>query len=100
MSEKIFKGPADFAEYFKGNPDMLVTIPWGNHICNSVESINKGCSCRKKKRKNNADKIYLDIIKNVFKNNRNVCSILKKSLQVKRLVFELDGKIILELNDE
>ena len=62
MSEKIFKGPVDFAAFFKENPDMLVPIPWGSHICNSVEGLNKGCGCKKNKRINNMNKIYLTLL--------------------------------------
>ena len=96
MNEKIFKGPVDFAEYFKKNPNMLAAFPWGNHVCNSVDSINKGCGCKKKKRVSNADNIYMGIVKNVLRNNKSLLGVLRKSLAVERLVFELNGKVLLE----
>ncbi len=98
--QKIFDGPFDFALYFEENPDMLAAIPWGSHVIKSVKSIDKGCNCKRKTRVNNTKSIYKNIVLKIFKDNKNMTNILKKSLNVKKIIFKLDKEVIFETEDE
>tara|TARA_Y100001938_G_scaffold9468_1_gene11709 strand:- start:1890 stop:2186 length:297 start_codon:yes stop_codon:yes gene_type:complete len=94
--EVVFEGPEQFSDYFKANQNLLAVFPWGNHICNTVANINKGCGCKKKKRKQNAKDTYSKIINDVLRNNKSLLNSLKNTMKVKKIVFKLDGEILLE----
>jgi len=97
MKEKIFNGPIEFAKYFQANPELAVSIPWGNHVAVSVGAINKGCGCRRKQRENNTRAVYKNVVMSVFKENEAIMVILKKSLGVEKIIFKLDGAILAEV---
>lgn len=97
MSEKIFSGPSEFADFFKENPDMLGPFPWASSLINHLNSLHVGCKCNLEARKSNVDKIYSDIVTQMIGSNAGLGSILKKQMNVEKVIFKLKEKVILEV---
>lgn len=92
MSEKIFNGPEDLVVWFKENPDMLGPIPWGSNLIAHQESAGRGCNCKKKSKLINVERVYTDLVINIFKENANFANILKKEIGVDSITFLLNGE--------
>jgi|TARA_R110000824_G_scaffold393368_1_gene592486 hypothetical protein len=97
MSEKIFNDPAELVDWLKENPHVLGPIPWAGNLISHHDNIGKGCSCRKKIRIENVEKVYETLVAKIFKENQNFSLILKSSMGVDKVKFYLRGEMLAEI---
>ncbi|MAF24564.1 hypothetical protein CL634_03175 [bacterium] len=92
-----FEGAKDFAGFLKGKNRLLMILPWGSDLITYVESIDKGCKCKKKTRIAHTNSVYKDLVVNTIKKNRDVQHFLKKETGEESIVFKLDEHVIAKI---
>ena len=97
MNEKIFNDPSELVHWFKANPHVLGPIPWAENLVSHHYNIGKGCSCKKKVRVENVEKVYEALVVKILKENKNFSSILKGSMSVSKVKFYLNGEMLAEI---
>ena len=94
MDEKIFNSPEELVAFFKENPSLLTTLPWGQDLISHHEAINRGCSCKRKMREVYADAVYKELVTNVLAKSEILSTFLKENLKVEKVTFKLKNETI------
>tara|TARA_Y100000296_G_C5090668_1_gene214649 strand:+ start:81 stop:374 length:294 start_codon:yes stop_codon:yes gene_type:complete len=94
MDEKIFNSPEELVAFFNENQGVLTAIPWGRDLISHWNSINKGCSCKRKARVENANAVYKELIINVLAKNVVLGTFLKENLKVEKVTFKLNEEVV------
>ena len=93
--QRVFR-PKDLVEWFKENPDMMNVMPWGANLVAHSDSIGKGCKCKRKSKISNLMKVYKNIVLEIFTQNSHHVALMKRELQVDKIVFMVEDDIIKE----
>jgi hypothetical protein len=91
--ELIFKDIVNFSAFINPLANLKQKVPQLEVLCNLGQSLTRGCNCNKKQRKEHAEKAYKNILNYL---NEDDVNILKSELNTEKIIFELNGDIILE----
>ena len=100
MSEEKIITIESLPDWFKANPAIQYTLPWGMNILSHQEALGKGCKCKHKQKLANVKAVYLNAVKDIVAKNENTVSILKKEFDAEKLILkyeEGDEEILLEV---
>jgi hypothetical protein len=88
------------ADWFKANPAIQYTMPWGLNFLSHFMSLGKGCKCNHKKKLANVEVVYRDAVSNIVGKNENFISIFKREFKARKLIFKVkeeDEEVLLEV---
>ena len=89
-----FEGIVSFSSFINPLSDLKRQVPQLSVLCDLGQSLNKGCNCNKKKRREHANKAYENILN--YLSDEDV-SIIKGKLEADKIIFKLNGIIVKEV---
>jgi hypothetical protein len=91
--ELVFEDIVNFSISINPLLDLKKKVPQLDVLCSLGQSLTRGCNCNKKKRREHAEKAYKNILNYL---NEDDVNILKSELNTEKIIFKLNGSIILE----